>query len=90
MGMTQTKDIDGQTYTATAEGSYRDANGGEWVSFEAGDMRSIIRHTEKELAKITIEMIRNSGDVADLVMELKTLQVQTEEDLRIVELLFGA
>jgi len=82
------KIIDGETFTQIDEGTYQDSNGGEWVAFEAKDMRSKIRWAGRELAKISREQLLTE-DGAALYTEIKDIEVETEEDLRIVEILFG-
>lgn len=86
--MTETKNIDGHTYTPTADGSYTDENGGEWPAFEITDVKSKIRWAGRQLAKITREQILTE-DGAALYMETLEIQQNAEEDLRIMELLYG-
>lgn len=86
--MTETRNIDGHTYTPTTDGSYLDENGGEWVAFEITDVKSKIRWAGRELAKISREQILTE-DGAALYTEIKEIEASAEEDLRIMELLFG-
>lgn len=83
-----TKVIDSEIYTATEDGSYLDSRGGEWVAFEKSDIISKIRWAEEELAKIAKRDL-TQYDVAALYTETLEIRVGAEEDLRIVELLFG-
>jgi hypothetical protein len=89
MGMSSAaKVIDGETYILTTDGSYTDANGGEWVAFEKRDMQSKIRWADRELAKLAGRDLTDY-DTAALWTEIKDIQAAEEESLRIVELLFG-
>jgi hypothetical protein len=82
------KVIDGQTYTATPDGTYLDPTGGEWVREEAGDIRKKIRWAEREMAKLAK---RDLTDLDTAVAYTEALEIRTaaDEDLRLVELLFG-
>lgn len=88
MGMTQTKTVAGETYTMDAEGTYRDERGGDYPLFEKGDMLSKLRWCEKELRKISKKDLE-TYDGAALYTEIKGIEAQTEEDLWLLEQLYG-
>lgn len=84
----RTKEIDGATYTMIDQGTYADENGGEWVAFEKREMQTKVNWATRELAKIA-KMGLEEFDQATLYIETLTIRTETEEDLRILEILFG-
>jgi hypothetical protein len=83
-----TKTIDGQTYTATADGTYVDQAGVEWVAEEASDIRKKIRWAERQIAKLGARDLTDL-DTAVAYTEALDIRNAADEDLRLVELLFS-
>lgn len=83
-----TKAIDGTTYTMIDTGTYADPDGGEWVAFEKRDIESKIRWADRELAKLAGQDLTEYDTAAAYTQALE-IRAAAEEDLRILELLFG-
>lgn len=83
-----TKTIDDETYTKIDDETYTDSNGGEWVAFEIADVKDKIRWAGQEMAKLAKGDL-TEYDTAAAYTEALEIQAQSEEDLRIMELLFS-
>lgn len=83
-----TKTIHQVTYTMIDSETYRDENGGEWISDEIKDCKSKIKYAEREMAAAVRKGLLE-WDNAQAYTEALDTKVNSEEDLEIMEALFA-
>jgi hypothetical protein len=83
-----TKTIDGLTYTIIDSETAKDERGGEWVAWDRAAMLSKIRWADREMAQAAKAGLEDENNAAVYTQALE-IQAETEEDLRVLELLFG-
>lgn len=83
-----TKVLDGVEYTKIDEDTYQDGNGGEWVAWEAEDCKDKIRAASKDMAAAARAGLDDWNN-ATLYKENEAIKAEAEEDLEIIEALFG-
>jgi hypothetical protein len=83
-----TKVLDGVEYTKIDEDTYQGSNGHLWGEWERKEVRSKIRAAEKDMAKAVAAGLEDWNNAINY-KENEAIKVEAEEDLEILDALFG-